>query len=295
VNAPNDPLRNTVANIAPIRDEDLEPLTHGPAARALFEEIVSIPRSRRAGLASRVGRPRGPVRVGVAAAAAVSVLVLGLVVGSQLARPKEAVAFSVEGDHIVARIADPEATKQELEDAFAERGLDVRVILEPASPSIVGTIGWMYGGDTGAPDPVVEILYEEGACFTPGGGDQCPVGLKIVNDFEGRLDVAIGRPAAPGEPYAMATDANAPGEILHCTGVRGRTVREALPVLEDRGVRVIWRTIGSDAVQGIDAATIADHYITDALARTQEEVWIWVSSERPNFNPNVTAILDRGC
>jgi hypothetical protein len=120
--------------------------------------------------------------------------------------------------------------------------------------------------------------------------------LRIVNDFDGRLTVEIGRPAAPGEPYAMATEAFAPGEVLHCSGVRGKTVREALPVLADRGVRVIWRTIGKgDDVRGINPATIADQYVTDSEAHTQEEVWIWVASERPNFNPKVTAMLDRGC
>jgi hypothetical protein len=230
------------------------------------------------------------------AAAAGALLVVGLAVGSQVVRPREAVAFSVEGNHIVARIADPEATKQELEDAFAERGLDVRVILEPASPSIVGTIGAMSGeGDIQGGD--VEIVHEEGACFTQGGGDQCPVGLKIINDFGGRLTIWIGRRAAPGEPYTnMATEAFAPGEVLHCSGVRGKTVREAMPSLADRDVKVIWRTIGKgDDVRGIDPDIIANHYLTDALARTEGEVWIWVHPERPDFNPELTAMLDRGC
>jgi hypothetical protein len=78
--------------------------------------------------------------------------------------------------------------------------------------------------------------------------------------------------------------------------VRGKTVREALPVLADRGVRAIWRTLGkADDVRGIDPAAIADKYLVDALARTQDEVWIWVSSERPNFDPELAAMLDRGC
>jgi hypothetical protein len=295
VNELNDRLNEIVSSLGSVRDEDIAALSATPGARALFEEIVSTPRSEHTGLTSRVGRARGgPVRVGVAAAAAVFVLVLGVVVGSQVGRPKEAVAFSIEGDHIVARIVDPEATKQELEAAFAERGLDFRVILVPASPSIVGTIGAMYAEGVQGGD--VEILHEEGACFTPGGGDKCPVGLKIVNDFDGRLNIEIGRRAAPGEPYAMATEAFAPGEALHCSGVRGQTVRDALPALADSGVRVIWRTIGKgDDVQGMDPATIADQYVTDSQARAEGEVWIWVWPTRPNFNPKVTAMLDRGC
>jgi hypothetical protein len=133
-------------------------------------------------------------------------------------------------------------------------------------------------------------------CFTPGGGFQCPVGVKIPTDFEGMFTIEIGRSAESGEPYDLATEAFAPGEVLHCSAVRGKTVREALPVLADRDVMPIWRTIGKrDDVRGIDPATIADEYLVDALPRAEGEVWIWVSSERPNFNPELSAMLDRGC
>lgn len=289
----NDRLNGMVASLASVQDEDLAPLSTTPAAQALFEEIVSTPRSKQPGLASRSGR-FGPVRVGVAAAGVILV-VLGLVTGPQLLRAPEAVAFTTEGDYTVARIADPEATKREVEDAFAERGLDVRAILVPASPSLVGIIGAMYPmGPTGPSG--IGILFEEGACFTPGGGFQCPVGVKVPTDFVGLMTIEIGRPARAGEKYELATEAFAPGEALHCSGVRGKTVTEALPVLADRGLNVIWRTFGpGDDAQGTEPATIADHYLVDSVANAEGEVEIWVTRQRPNFNPEVAAMLDRGC
>ena len=101
-------------------------------------------------------------------------------------------------------------------------------------------------------------------CFTQGGGFQCPVGLKIPTNFVGQLTIEIGRPAKVGETYEIATDAFAPGEVLHCSGVRGKTVTEALPLLAAHGVNPIWRAIEEgDAVQEIDPATIADDYVVD--------------------------------
>ena len=291
----NDRLNEIVGSLASVQDKDLASLSTTPAARALFDEIVATPRSEHTRRASRFSRVRfAPVRVGVAAAGVI-LLVVGLLVGRQVVRAPEAVAFSTEGDYIVARIVDPAATRQELEAAFAQHGLDVRAILVPASPSLVGTVGAMYPEGASATSNV-ELLYEQGVCFTQGGGFQCPVGLKIPTDFVGQVTIEIGRTARSGETYEIATDAFAPGEILHCTGVRGKTVSEALPVLASREVRATWRaTEEGDAVQGIDPATIADAYVVDALPRGDGEVWIWVSPERPTFDPAITAMLDRGC
>jgi hypothetical protein len=61
------------------------------------------------------------------------------------------------------------------------------------------------------------------------------------------------------------------------------TVQAALPVLSDRGVTAIWRSMDRsiDSVDGIEQATIANQYVTDAIPAAPGEMYIWVTPDQP--------------
>ncbi|WP_030456234.1 hypothetical protein [Herbidospora cretacea] len=54
--------------------------------------------------------------------------------------PAKAVAFADQGDYIDIRIVDPDADPRRYREDFAAHGLRVNLIMEPASPSLVGKV-----------------------------------------------------------------------------------------------------------------------------------------------------------
>jgi hypothetical protein len=214
-----------------------------------------------------------------------------------------AVSFTEDGRYIVAVIEDPEADSQELTAAFAQHGLDISLQLLPVSPSFVGK--FVFEGDSGTEGgPPIETLYDASADCTTPGGSSCPIGLRIPLGFQGHADLALGRAGQPGEEYASANDGFASGEALHCSGLRGMTVQDALPVLERLGVTVVWRSydpaVDGDGT-GIDPSTVPDQYVTDAIPKAEGQVSIWVTPDPPAQPDPGTPLADyfarlgRGC
>jgi len=209
------------------------------------------------------------------------------------------VSFSNDGQYIVAVIEDPQADADALAAAFAQHGLDITVELLPVSPSLVGKMV-MEDQDQG---PDIETLFDDQAGCTLPGSTSCPIGLRIPLDFHGKAHIVLGRAGGPGEDYASANDAFALGEALHCSKLRGMTVQQALPVLARRGVTAVWRSNdqSTDRVDGIDPATIAGQYVSDAVPRSEGEVYIWAAPTPPAEPQPGTPLadyyarLERGC
>ena len=104
--------------------------------------------------------------------------------------------------------------------------------------------------------------------------------MKIPLDFEGHAVIRIGRLATDGEQYAASNNPFYPGEMLHCSDLPGKTVEEALPILETMGITALWRSADAtiDDRNVIDPSLI-EHQFVDADGATvaNGETYIWVS------------------
>ena len=273
-----------------------------PAALELFGEIVAQQRPVQMPRAKRTRRAWLPL------SAAAAVIAVAVVVVAMLADPPEVAAepvtFRVQGDYIVASVADPAASEAELEAAFERRGFDIEVVLEPASPSFEGIVGGITE-DPRAQKYPIRIVRGPG-CVTQGSGafDECPVGVRIPLDFEGSATIDLGRRAAPGEFYRMTADAFAPGEVLHCSGLRGMPVEEAAERLDGMGLQVVWRTQASDRTrtgrtESVDLSQLGYRYVWMASSLTDGIVEVW-AERRDVLETSLDASeyhaeLDRGC
>jgi hypothetical protein len=245
---------------------------------------------------------RWAVPVAIAAAAAVLLalsitLPAGFPGGTR--RAAAAISFTEDGRYIVAVIQDPQADSEALSAAFTQHSLDITLKLLPVSPSFVGKV--VEQDTSGGSD--IETLFDENADCTTPGSTSCPIGLRIPLDFHGQANITLGRAGEPGEEYASVNDAFAPGELLHCSGLRGMTVQQAALVLSQVGVTAMWRSNDStiDKVDGIDPSTISDQYVTDALPLSQGSVYVWAAPQpAPTPEPgtplaNYYDRLNRGC
>jgi len=277
-----------------------------PARRIeLFEEIVSSDRPITAESARRrltpsrhtrrrpsmIRRVRHPVLISSFGALAAVAVAAGLIASSAM-RPQAAgagVAFrTVAHGDIIATVTDPFAAESQLKAAFAEHGLDITVNLLPVSPSLVGTV--VFISDSGGASAIQPL--QGGSCVT--GGGACSIGLKIPATFTGSGDITLGRPAKPGETYESTASAFAPGEVLHCSGLRGARVAAALPILKaDKLTVVRWREESNGA---IDATAPINNYIVDADPIAVGTVMITIQPTPPPGYPAAYArAVNRGC
>lgn len=296
-----EPERGVVTGFVPPPARDLPSASFARAKEALLHDLAepsagppSVGPTRATGnLATdraqpSMARTRPLLRPSRALAVAAAVVLLGVSiwVGSSLIlRPKEALAviFGEEKGYISAVFTDPVAAKAEIDAAFARRGFDIHVSLVPASPSLVGTVGTMSESPL-AQQHEIKTLNSTG-CWTEGGGLRCPIGLLIPKDFAGHASIEVGQVAQPGEKYELGNQAFFPGENLHCSGIAGMTVEQAMPVLQDLGVRVMWRSMDRsiDDVRGIDPSAVAHQYVQyDGVTVASGLDWVWVSPTPPS-------------
>jgi hypothetical protein len=268
----------TIQRVRRLRPADAERMPEiFPAARrtALLEQIVRSPRaSRRRRVAPRRRMLRAPRRIalGLTATGGVALAAMLLTLGGSAVSPPRAAAVAFhsapDGD-VVAIVRHPFAAQQQLDAAFAAHGFDISVKLLPVSPSLVGTV-ISISQEGEAIQPI-----GRGSCVT--GGGACPIGIKVARRFAGRGDITLGRPARPGERYSSSTSAFAPGEPLHCSGLLGARVRDALRALRTRRLVVAeWRELVDDTGGNRRIATAPlDNYIwtADLVAAGQLDVW----------------------
>lgn len=246
-------------------------------ARAGFMNAVALERATPA----RKARPRG-TRLIAAAAAVVVLVVLVMVVPAALpgGSPGGAgvaaagVGFTQDGNYLIATIDDPTASAAEMQAAFAQYGFDIQVQLQPAAPSLVGMIPFADWAASTPPSLRIQEITTPCAAEPMYG---CFTGVRIPMGFSGKAGIVVTRAAAPGETYVWPGDAYAPGEVLHCSGLRGMTVADASPILQGLGLTGRWQIFGHAGGDGVSQGSVADYVINQASTYSSDTVEFTVS------------------
>lgn len=266
-----------IRRLATVTDEEAA-RTVSPRTKAdLAEQIMAT-----APEAARPARRRRVLLFGVplaAAAVAAAAVVPGL---SRPTRPQvglAALSFSTQGKYLIVKVKDPYADPKRYAKEFAAHGMKIHLTMEPVSPSIVGTVVMMDGGEG------IQTITAKGKCWTGGGGNACPVGVKIPIGYKDEAGIIFGRPARPGEQYESTTSAFAAGEELHCVDIRHRTVDQALARLKRAHVAVAgfhydprpqWSDVTTDR-----SKIPGNWYVSTALPWSPGKVLLWVQPHKP--------------
>ncbi len=270
----------------------------------LLAQITSEDRPVAVVRRERPARPRRPLIIGTIGATtllACATLATLLATGSAVSpAPADAVAFhtSPSGD-LLASITDPFATRTRLNAAFAKQGLHITILLIPVSPSAVGRV--VYMSLSSSRGPQIEPLREGDHC-TPGDAD-CAIGLRIPKGFTATATIGLGRPARPGETYESSGSAFAVGELLHCSGLLGATVAQALPALERHKLTIQWMEDIEVASRHSDvssrARTVTDpptsYYIWGANLSSHGHIIVQIEPKPWPATPGAGAHFNDGC
>ena len=192
---------NAVARAARVRDEDLTGMESDPAARALFDGIVTS--------TDHLTARRFPARRILLVAAAVVVVAAAAVFGPGLLgdRPggaasyaNDAIEIRREGRFLVARIKDPLADRERFTEAFRAVGKKVSITLVPVSPRYVGQL--LSAGSSANRTTHVETEFEpagEARVDCAVEPQRCTLTIRISVDTTSTVEYTFGRAARPGE------------------------------------------------------------------------------------------------
>lgn len=273
-----------IRRLSTITDEEAVGMVSAQTRSDLADHIMSTPIEHAPVRRRRLLIIGAPLAVAAAGAAAVAVIATSAGSPGSLRQPvpsgplkaqPAALIFSTQGEYLIVKVKDPLADPARYKKEFAAHGMNIRLTLVPASPTVAGTVVEADGG------PGIKTIDAKGKCFSGGGG--CPVGVKIPIDFHGSANITFGRAARPGEQYNSTNSAFAPGEALHCVDIRGRTVDEALAMLRQHKVAVpifhyekghMAYNVGRDKIPG-------NWYVWDADPWSPGQVMLWVKSTRP--------------
>ncbi|MEU8119761.1 hypothetical protein AB0C21_13750 [Spirillospora sp. NPDC049024] len=245
----NRDIDTLIGGLASVTDRQAADLLPEDAAAALADRITATavpsaaPRKRRSPI-TFVGVPLAAAGLACAAVTAVVVTHDGGSGGAPAVTPSSprvqlaaALAFTRKGEYIDVRVRDPLADPKRYKEEFAARGLNVTLSMVPASPSIVGTVVMEEASDN-TDERDFKTIISKGECETGGGGDMCPVGVRIRIGYKGAASVVFGREARPGEKYNSTGPVTAPGEVMHGMTYRRHHVGEVLAALRKRHVTV---------------------------------------------------------
>jgi hypothetical protein len=287
---------NEITRISPVTDDEAARLARPQTLADLASQIVATPLEsppggyRQAGQrAARSHKRRAllaiPLVAGLSAAAAFVAVAdnspsappatRGQASGQARPAPyaEQALAFTTSADSITVIVRDPLADPAVYKAEFAAHGLNITLRMRPVSPSLVGSVFYMDEPGSG---PQLIPITAKGACDTPGGGDICPVGVKVPAGFHGPAEIDFGRAARPGEQYVSTGSAFAPGEAMHGMTITGKTVAEVVAQLRARHVSVaFYNEPGGNGYVNVHSAP-GGWYVYDAVPWAPGEVMLFV-------------------
>jgi hypothetical protein len=294
---------NPISQISPVSDSEAARLVQPDTMAALADDIVRtgaippaggpVPRHSQAPrdtVRSRHGRRRLLIGVPVAAALAVGGLIAtslgspGQHLGPVSVGPPRAQAavlsFTRHDGYIRVIVRNPLADPKRYRAEFARHHLNISLTLVPASPSIVGTL---VAETLSAGASQITPITATGRCFTGGGGNVCPVGVRVPVDFRGAATLVFGRAARPGEQYESAAQADGPGEAMHGLHYQGRTVAAVLAMLARRGITVPqWRVQRAGQCYTETRRTVPGNWLVyDAVPWAPGQVLLWAAKRLP--------------
>lgn len=269
-----------LARLASVTDQDAATMVSDQAMRELAEQITAMPVAPRRRV-SRAWRVRTAWLSAVVTAAVIAAVALAGPLrqapprqGSHQARLTALIFTSSRGyiDVVIRNFyADPAIYRAE----FAQHHLDISLLMEPGSPSVVGTLA--MGGGSG-----IGLLTQPGRCAPPGGG-ACVIGVRIPDGFRGSAQLAFVRPARPGERYETTGFVTARGEALHGLRYLDQRVAAVRAMLGPRHV-----TVGEYRLPSGDPASArsvpADWYVIGADPWAPGQVALDVS---PTLHPRL--------
>jgi hypothetical protein len=288
---------SSVSQISPVTDEEAAGLVRSGTFAALANEITQTHPApgapwRAPGRRARRPSMRTRLLIGVPAAAA---LAIGALVASSVGAPggrvgpisvgpakAQAAVLSVarHGRYLYVIVKNPVADPKKFRAEFARYHLHISLQLVPASPSIAGSL--VAETESAGSGTQLKAITALGKCFTGGGGNECPVGVRVPIGYRGTATLVFGRAARPGEQYESAGPATAPGEAMHGLHYVGKTVAAVLGMLAARHVTVPqWRVQNARCYTDSRRTVPDSWYVYQAVPWAPGQVLLWASRTWP--------------
>ena len=199
--------------------------------------------------------------------------------GPPTAQAAAALSFTRHGGYIDVIVRNPVADPKFYQEDFQAHGLHIRLFLLPVSPSLVGTV--VFIDTLGPGGNSITTITAKGRCWTGGGGNQCPVGLRVPTGYRGQAAFTFGRAARPGELYESTAPADAPGEVMHGLKFRDKTVPAVLAMLRRRHVTARLRDFYT--AQIVNAGDLrGTWYVYNADPWAPQQVLLYIGTSRTN-------------
>lgn len=141
---------------------------------------------------------------------------------------------------VIVKLVDLAARPDEVEAELQNAGLDIDIVDVPASPSMVGR--FINTAGSGPLPAILRVVEGEAEAFS---------GFSLPADWNGSLELRLGRPAEAGESYVREVNAFAAGEVLACAGWRDLDAAAALERAWDYDFVFSWRQRAANGTERV--------------------------------------------